>query len=315
MGISTIAIILCHAPATMSLPSWLSSILARGGWGVDVFLLLSGLGLYYSLSRCRCETSHLKVWYYSRFKKLLLPYFLCYGTMTILKAIVTDYSWIDVILDISTINFWIKHGSAWFVAMLIPLYLISPFLHKLLNHASNMQNRILLMLGLVCFCLFLSVIGNSDVEYRGLIYNVQFALSRVPSFIVGMAIAPYVASSFQLKRPVLLSLFIVAIALALKFVVPSIAISCFCIIPLVMLCAKFLSYDFKIINHIANFMGQISLESYLFNVTLPLFFTLSTWECMGVCLSYGNYLPYVLVVAVGTILSYIVHRFIIKLFR
>ena len=44
MGVATILIILCHMPAHgVAMPSILKTIIAHGGTGCDIFLLLSGL--------------------------------------------------------------------------------------------------------------------------------------------------------------------------------------------------------------------------------------------------------------------------------
>lgn len=52
MGIATLMIIACHAPASgVVMPHFLSRIFNLGNFGVDLFLLLSGLGVYYSLSK------------------------------------------------------------------------------------------------------------------------------------------------------------------------------------------------------------------------------------------------------------------------
>lgn len=51
MGIATMLIIVCHAPAYgVEIPAWLSRVLSSGGFGVDIFLFLSGMGMYHSLS-------------------------------------------------------------------------------------------------------------------------------------------------------------------------------------------------------------------------------------------------------------------------
>jgi len=53
MGVATLMIIACHAPASgVVMPRILSFALNLGNYGVDIFLLLSGLGVYYSLSKC-----------------------------------------------------------------------------------------------------------------------------------------------------------------------------------------------------------------------------------------------------------------------
>lgn len=50
MGVSAIAVILCHANGRgVLLPPILQHVFDFGNLGVDVFLLLSGIGMYFSL--------------------------------------------------------------------------------------------------------------------------------------------------------------------------------------------------------------------------------------------------------------------------
>lgn len=52
MGIATILIFIVHAPDNgVMMPNTLKTICALGSLGVDLFLLLSGFGLWYSLNR------------------------------------------------------------------------------------------------------------------------------------------------------------------------------------------------------------------------------------------------------------------------
>lgn len=186
MGASAILIILCHAPAWVDLPVVVSSVLSRGGWGVDVFLFLSGLGLFYSLSSSSFDTIQLKHWYVKRFKRLIIPYSLSYVPICIFKGMFLGNSLLSILGDISTLSFWTRHRGAWFVALIIPLYLIAPIIYKLFRRASSDMNKFLIMISLVGLCVFLSLYNFEGVEYHGIIYNIQFALSRVPSFIFGM---------------------------------------------------------------------------------------------------------------------------------
>ena len=54
MGLAAVMIIACHAPASgVKMPYISAKILELGNFGVDIFLFLSGLGCYYSLSKNR----------------------------------------------------------------------------------------------------------------------------------------------------------------------------------------------------------------------------------------------------------------------
>ncbi len=52
MGIATLMIIACHAPASgVLMPRVISCLFTLGNYGVDIFLFLSGLGLSYSMNK------------------------------------------------------------------------------------------------------------------------------------------------------------------------------------------------------------------------------------------------------------------------
>ena len=52
MGVAALMILVCHAAAShVLMPHWLGKLMDLGNYGVDIFLMLSGLGLYYSLSK------------------------------------------------------------------------------------------------------------------------------------------------------------------------------------------------------------------------------------------------------------------------
>ena len=52
MGLAIIMILLCHARMDgAQLPNVILSILSLGNWGVDIFLLVSGIGMFYSIKK------------------------------------------------------------------------------------------------------------------------------------------------------------------------------------------------------------------------------------------------------------------------
>lgn len=52
MGAATIGVILCHAVLwDNELPLLIAKVLSLGNLGVDIFLLVSGMGIFYSLKK------------------------------------------------------------------------------------------------------------------------------------------------------------------------------------------------------------------------------------------------------------------------
>ena len=64
------------------------------------------------------------------------------------------------------------------------------------------------------------------------------------------------------------------------------------------------------VHNALMFMGNISLESYIFNVTLHFFIPYISWDIADYNISYGNYIPYLSILIVGTALSYVLNRFV-----
>lgn len=181
MGIATLMIIMCHAPASnVLLPAALSRIMSLGNFGVDIFLFLSGLGCYYSLSKKPQYKNFVK----KRGVRLFAPYLLITIPFIIFYLIMGEYDAMDALLSLTTFDYWVYHKGAWFVALLMPLYLISPLLFKLLTGRYKYLNLIILIASFVV----LNSINAEDYVCHEFIGNIQFALQRVPSFFIGMVL-------------------------------------------------------------------------------------------------------------------------------
>ena len=128
LGIATVMVFWVHLPAiifkTYTLPIFL---LTGGRWmvtsGVDIFLFLSGMGLYYSM----LKKPDVREFYRKRAERVL-PALLI---VLIAEAIVFENSFGETVKRITLLGFWID-GSRykWYFALLIPLYILFPLLFK-----------------------------------------------------------------------------------------------------------------------------------------------------------------------------------------
>ena len=199
MGVSTLLILLCHAAGNdVLMPKWLMYVVAQGQLGVDIFLFLSGMGLYYSLSTHR---GGVKSWYARRYKRILIPYLAITIPLGIINVMVYHESVWRVLSVISTLQYWISHQAAWFIALLLPLYAIAPCLYRWLKKEGRMKCTAVFI---VCYVIALWPLSVSSTSFLG---NVQFAIIRVPIFVLGMYMGPQILEGKQLGiKPMLLSL-------------------------------------------------------------------------------------------------------------
>lgn len=93
--------------------------------GVDLFLLLSGFGIVYSLNKDSNPLS----FYRKRFERVVFPYLVMGGIHWILKdLLISSQSIGKFFLDWSLLSFWTRgNRTFWYISLICILYLVSPF--------------------------------------------------------------------------------------------------------------------------------------------------------------------------------------------
>lgn len=124
MGISTWMILLLHFPLFND--TLLENIQGNLFLGVEIFIMLSGFGLYYSFQK----NNDIKKFYFKRLYRIMPFYFFICVVYTVLKG----DSMMDFILYFSTIGFYGGVNYDWFVPFILLFYLFYPIL---LNFIKN----------------------------------------------------------------------------------------------------------------------------------------------------------------------------------
>lgn len=313
MGVATLLVVFGHSAGNgVVMPGWMESLCGLASVGVDIFLLVSGLGLWYSLRSA--EVAHHRggviQWYKRRYKRILVPYLLIVGLSNIL-AISRGKSIVTAILDISTINYWINHKSAWYIAMLIPLYALTP-LHDLI--CKKVKNPVLYSLVLLILIIGVSLIQfeTTNVNISNFIENVRHVIVHLPAFYIGFMLAPMAKEGRMIS---LLWLYVIPILIVLIMKLTGIGYwPGFLFLPVMgFLCLSF-HYVGKGFMSIFEIFGTISLESYLFNGAVgPWIIAYLPWIYYS-SWNQGCYLHYALVFVIGTLLAYMVHQLCKKVF-
>ncbi len=215
---------------------------------------------------------------------------------------------IEYIKDVLLISFWNKHEGAWFIATIIPLYLLSPLLFLLLRKGGTIS-LILKTIGLIAvvtiFCILdVSLVENQDV--KEIFNNIQFALSRTPIYLIGFAIAPYAKNETRINT-ILLLICILGIFLLFRLALSEMYRGELIAIAIVMLFILFLQFVSDKIAKYLRWFGSISLESYLTNIYLGTIFSLICLFPEDSLLAYGNYMSYCIILSSGILMAYSVH--------
>ena len=177
MGLAMIAILLFHQEFIKGNPI-LDLFNHFGHWGVQIFLFVSGFGIYYALTKsCEC------IPFYWRRIIRIMPAAIVGGILSCILA--KESSLFQNLLMLSGL-------SLWYVRTILFLYLLSPILFRFFSG----KKRTLLYCGLMLCSFALLHFADATMEYWwmgswNLRQTVLWTLGAVPYFVSGM----YLASS------------------------------------------------------------------------------------------------------------------------
>lgn len=147
-GVATIMILMVHS---LSYSNWDTSLLKvlhiackYGSLGVPIFAFLSGLSIYYSLSK-----NGLHSFFRNRINRTFVPFFIMAVCFCSVIYLILDFQPFTFLKEITTLSFWLDHHGPWYIAMLLPLYAVSPLYFKLINSRYGVGNFILSLIAII----------------------------------------------------------------------------------------------------------------------------------------------------------------------
>lgn len=279
MGAAIILIILCHTTVDLpNRPKLLNAVIYSqqiNQAGVDIFLLLSGLGLFMS----KRQNPDWGLFYKKRFVRII-PAYLLVDALYGLFMILTGHSSVSEYLqNYSLVTFFTRGILAeWFIAAIIVLYLLFPLFYRIVNRST----RASLILMTAIYAVSLGVqLWLKSYMYKGAdIVNMIFIV-RIPVFIAGMIVGKLISTGkTKLKCGVGIAVAVLAVALALcilniaknsvckwwvtRLLSAPIAISLVALISEILSACSYLSRH--PLSSFLRFFGGITLELYLIHV-------------------------------------------------
>lgn len=243
-----------------------------GSCGVDVFLFLSGLGLYYSFKK----NSDIKTFYSKRFTRILIPYFCVAIPAWLINDIIIYGAGVKQALkDIFFISFF-QSGTIWFwyILMMLFCYIIFPFVFDYVD-GPNSKTKMLQIFVFITVITLLLQACSFDFFMR-----INIALARFPAFFLGCFIGK---ASYE-KKPILYgtySLLLLAIFLLplksicstplSRYILGAFGIAIFILIAVFLEILETHNIKLGIIKRIIVWFGNYSLELYLTHVAIRSF--------------------------------------------
>ena len=261
LGIATIMIIITHSISIINFSDIVKKIFAYGTQRVNVFLFLSGIGLYNSLKNKNDKI----LFYKKRIEKVFIPYFVIAGIWYSLKYLIFEKGEIIKFLyELSTLSFWMEHLGAWYVAFLIPLYFLYPFYF---NYKKDKQYKYIYI-----FILFVISVLIEKINLKLYLHLSQMLVGLIV-FFIGDYIAHYTCkNTFNDKKLLLFFIlfFIIKTTTPLKniFFISALAAGFLGIVIVILGAHFFAVWKNEKIYKVLIKIGNYSLESYLYNIFL-----------------------------------------------
>lgn len=183
-----------------------------GSSGVEIFLFLSGMGLFYSLA----GKPRLSGFYRRRLTRILPAYVVLGGAgWLILDILLKKPDWTRFWLDFTTISFWTEGKRlVWYISLILILYLLFPLLYRLVAISDGRLAGTLtavLTVAVAAGCLALHFFCAAVYDH------IEIALWRVIPFILGAWYGRRVRSghSFTAEAVILCAMGIAGMLLAI----------------------------------------------------------------------------------------------------
>lgn len=185
MGIAILWVVLYHFG--FHTPG-LSHLVRFSYAGVDIFMFLSGFGLFYSLNK----NGDLRAYYKKRVIRIFPTYFIVGIALSLFcypNEKFGDYLW-----RCSTLGFWTNGVYyEWFIPSIITLYLLFPLIFSLLKHNRIKIYRLIIALSII--------VAIGAVFNYMIIDNWHFLLLyRVPIFLYGALTAFYLINGYSIQE-------------------------------------------------------------------------------------------------------------------
>lgn len=183
MGAAILMTMFCHLDVAQShngiAVSRLASFLHTFTVGVDIFLFLSGIGLYYSYTRRPLKYLAFEK---RRIMRIVPSYLIIAGvTYVIFDIFIRHQGLKRVLMDLSFASWPLVCSTRyWYILASVVFYLLFPLAYRLIHGGKNR------LLPLLVFCAVWWFAGETVcLKFPGL-YTFRLAIARLPIFLIGV---------------------------------------------------------------------------------------------------------------------------------
>ena len=316
MGVAMLWVMFFHASDLDMGHEALEWIRAAGFGGVDIFILLSAMGLALSLSKKEVDYSAFMA---RRAERILPAYYTVVIPYTVFLIIYKGVAKSALIWNTTLLYYWMRSSGAfnWYVAGIMTFYAVTPFCFRKLRSAKNRER-------LTGIAVAASLLICQLFVQEGYWYIMDVAY-RVPVFFLGLLLGFYVLENRRLgKKDILFWLFWLGLGVLYLmgrglglpedvWMFPLCHLFLFTTVPMCFgLGFLFEKLPLGCLRKFLRLVGENSLEIYLFNVSV--FCETDLWRKL---FAFGptNRLYWLVIFGLNILCGVGLHRVIAKLKR
>ncbi len=317
MGIACLWIIayhnFCDWPRALRPLKWFVN---RGNAGVDVFLILSGIGLYYSFSGSKEEKGKVRQFYKRRFVRLLIPYILFALPYYMWAA--NGHGINRFLMDFFQISLPLKGMvTTWYITASAVFYLLFPLIYVILEKQWTFKGKpIERNTVTVILCVLAALMCRIILRFWPVFFkNCEIALTRLVPFLAGCGLGKAVKEGREISKTMVFSSFVFVFVYVCIFmreiILPTfwarMSFTPFALSVLVVFSWIFEQFELAKLRSMFRFFGDRSLELYLTHVMIK-----RVWlTCLkDVTIDPWSFTPYLCVVILSVIISTLTHPLI-----
>lgn len=314
MGLAILWVMLFHSQDLELGCPVLDQLRSLGFGGVDIFILLSAMGLALSLARREQDYASFMA---RRADRVLPAYYVVMVPYTLFLISQGRAVWSTLFWNAALLYDWVQPEGAfnWYISAIMTFYAITPLCFRLLRRQSPPRRRALAVAGAILLSLAVCQVLMLDGFWNRLGF-----LYRVPLFLLGLLMGFYVLEERRLTWKDTLfwclwsalgGAYLAAVVLELAGKPPFFPLChlfLFTTVPMCLaLCWLFEHLSLGWLRRALRLLGTYSLEIYLLNVTL-----FSEVPLLRRFVSFGptNRLYYLLSYAANIALALVLHRLV-----
>ncbi len=195
MGVSVLWIWLFHFYGDLPkmFPDPVVGFIKSGNVGVEIFLFVSGVGLFFSYQKER----NLKAFFRKRYVRILVPYFFLAGAFFLWRDIFLSEDPLVFFKNLTQWSFFeTGEGNFWYVPTIALFYLMFPLIYRLMygkDQMPDIRKKIdpssMFFILFTVWSVFCLILVKAAPEFWK---NTEIMFTRLPAFLLGCVIGKWV---------------------------------------------------------------------------------------------------------------------------